>query len=61
MAQEKYTEPVYNIQDILENSKALFKCNREVVKGAIYGIDKKEFTVKEVQDLIQKFLKRGVK
>lgn len=52
-------ESVYKKQEVLENASA-FSVSRELLAGALRLSDKEKFTRKEVENLIQKFKKRGV-
>jgi len=55
--------PKYPIGELIAQSKAIFGVNREVIIGAVHGIDVtgNEFTVDEVKAHIEVFLKRKVK
>lgn len=57
---KRVQEPKYPLEELLENSEALFQCKPEVIAGALFGNEQKEFTIQELQDLIDKFLKRKV-
>jgi len=52
--------PVYTRDELLANSVALFGVRPEVVAGALCGSDKKEFTVQDLQKIIDQFLNRRV-
>lgn len=53
--------PVYSLAELKANATAIFKVQPEVIDGALYNNTKQEFTVAELQALIDKFLKRKVK
>lgn len=53
--------PVYALAELKANAMAIFKVQPEVIDGALYNSTKQEFTVAELQALIDKFLKRKVK
>lgn len=52
--------PKYPREELLGNAEALFNCRPEVIAGALHGNDKAEFTVQEMQKMIDDFLKRRV-
>lgn len=59
--EEKIQETKYPLNELLENSKALFNYQKEVVIGALYGRTEKVFSVLEVKQAIDEFLNREVK
>lgn len=60
MAEKKVPQevPEYDLQELLENSEALFNVKPEIVHGAIHGNEKERYSVDEMRKLIEKFLKR---
>ena len=57
---EPEAAPTYPISELTAKCKVLFKCNPEIISGAISGITKTEFTVDEMRGLIEKFMKKKV-
>ena len=52
----------FSLDEICQNSKQLFGVYPEVIYGALFGMDKKkEFTLSEVSEAIDKFIKKEVK
>lgn len=60
-AEVKQPECKYPRDEIIQNAHTIFKVMPEVVAGALARNSKKEFTVSEVRQAIEAFLKRGVK
>lgn len=57
-------ETKYSVEELCENSMAVFGKKREVIIGALHNSYKTatgSFTKKEVQEAIDKFLKKEVK
>lgn len=52
--------PSVPVQELLAHAGALFSCGPEVLEGALYGSNKTELTVVEVQSMIDEFLGRKV-
>lgn len=59
-APEEIPEQVYSLAELKENAMAIFGVQSEVIAGALYGNSKQEFTVSELQKLINKFLRKKV-
>lgn len=57
----KEKEEVYSRDELISYSKEIFGVNPEIVEGALSGIPKREFTIKEVKNHINQFLRRRVK
>lgn len=60
----KASKTKYSVEELCENSVALFGKKREVIIGALHADNKStsgSYTKKEVQDAIEKFLKKEVK
>ena len=57
---EEIPEQVYTLAELKENAMAIFNVQPEVIAGALYGNSKQEFTVSELQKLINKFLRKKV-
>ncbi len=52
----------FSLNEICENSKQLFGVYPEVIHGALFGMDKrKEFTLSEVSEAIDRFRKKEVR
>ena len=52
----------FSLDEICQNSKQLFGVYPEVIYGAFFGMDrKKEYTLSEVSEAIEKFIKKEVK
>lgn len=52
----------FSLDEICQNSKQLFGVYPEVIYGALFGMDKKkEFTLSEVSEAIDKFIKKEVR
>lgn len=60
-APEPAPEQVYSLSELKENAMAIFGVQSEVIAGALYGNSKQEFTVSELQKLINTFLRKKVK
>lgn len=60
-APEPAPEQVYALSELKENAMAIFGVQSEVIAGALYGNSKQEFTVSELQKLINTFLRKKVK
>ena len=61
---EKTTEVKYTVEELCENSVAVFGKKKEVVIGALHNAKKPitgEYTKSEVREAIDKFLKKEVK
>lgn len=59
---KKVTEEAqkYHISELIIQSRAIFRVNPEVVRGAVHGAAGDEFTIDEVRGLIKAFLERKV-
>lgn len=57
---DEIPEQVYSLAELKENAMAIFGVQPEVIAGALYGNNKQEFTVSELQKLINKFLRKKV-
>ena len=56
------SEKKFSLDEICQNSKQLFGVYPEVIYGAFFGMDKKsEYTLSDVSEAINKFMKREVK
>lgn len=51
----------YSLEDLKINSKVLFGVQPEVIDGALYGNNCKQFTVAEMTQLIQTFQNKEAK
>jgi hypothetical protein len=51
----------YPIEDLIAQSHAVFGVKPEVVRGAIVGQTKNEFTVDELKQLITKYQRKVIK
>ncbi|WP_084665619.1 hypothetical protein [Thermanaeromonas toyohensis] len=54
------TNPKYSREELISNAEVLFGVKPEVLAGALYGNDRKEFTIDEMRQLIKAFLERRV-
>ncbi len=54
------TNQTYPLQELLKQSQDIFGCNPEVIRGALTGNSKTEFTIDELKKLIDSFKKRRV-
>ncbi|ANA79328.1 hypothetical protein PVOR_29174 [Paenibacillus vortex V453] len=52
--------PRYALAELKAHAKELFEVRTEVLAGAMYGIDGALFTVAEVKEKIQQFMKAKV-
>jgi hypothetical protein len=50
----------YPLEELFEESEALFSVQPEVVAGALYGNENREFSIEEVRQLVEIFLNRSV-
>lgn len=57
----KTKEETYSRDELISFSKEIFGVNPEVVEGALSGVPKKDFTIQEVKNYINQFLKRRVR
>ncbi len=60
VAQTTKQEELYDIQDLIANSKAL-GYRKEVVTGALFNCEKKQMSKSELDEAIKKFLGKKVK
>lgn len=62
MAKKENAEPsqIYPLAELLASSEALFGCKPEIVRGALHGDKRTDFTVDEVKKAIDNYLKRRV-
>lgn len=51
----------YTLEHLLQHSQELFAVNPETIHGAVYGLNKTEYTVAEVAGLVKSFLGKVVK
>ena len=54
------SEQLYPLAELKSASAAVFGVKPEVIDGALYGNAKTEFTITEMRELINGFLKRKV-
>ncbi len=58
----KRSNDKFTLDEICKHSKQLFGVYPEVIYGALFGVDKKkEFTLSEVSEAIDKFKKKEVR
>ena len=50
----------FPLEDLLQNSGALFGCKPEVIKGALHGMEQTDFTIDEIKQLIEKYKRKRV-
>jgi len=58
---ETVKEPVYSTGEFAANARKIFKTRQECVVAALKAAGKSECTVSEAKEIVEKFLKRGVK
>lgn len=59
-AEEVKVSPTYPREELQANAEALFLVKPEVIAGALYGSDQAEYSVAEMEELINSFLKRRI-
>ncbi|MBT2761807.1 hypothetical protein [Paenibacillus sp. ISL-20] len=55
-----FSAPRYTLNELEAHAKELFEVRAEVLAGAMYGTDGELFTVTEVKERIQQFMKAKV-
>ncbi|MWV44589.1 hypothetical protein GRF59_13220 [Paenibacillus sp. HJL G12] len=52
--------PRYTLAELMTRAKDLFDVKQEVMAGAFYGLEDKQFTVSETKEKIEQFMKAKV-
>lgn len=52
---------LYPLTDLIENCEALTRQKKHVVVGALFNYEKEEMSKEEFIEIVETFLKRGVK
>ncbi|TCZ70971.1 hypothetical protein E0485_23065 [Paenibacillus albiflavus] len=58
---KKQAAPKYSKEELVSHAQVLFNCQPEVVVGALSDNTQDDYTIEEVQTLIQQFNQRMVK
>lgn len=54
-------EPVYTVEELAENAKAVFDTRKECVETALKLANRTEYTVSKAKEIVKGFLNREVK